>query len=205
MKLPDRIELAGLSVVLLAWFVFALTFVLRKRPPKAPVAKRDPASRWGIALQALAYAVLWTFQKWFLPSMISAPLAVQDGLAILAGPLAIVSAWLAIAAVRTLGKQWSLEARLAEGHRLIVAGPYSYMRHPIYTAMLGMLVATGLAITHWLALTAAVVVYSLGTAIRIRAEEKLLRGAFAEDFVAYARHVPAILPRFHITGARTQL
>jgi protein-S-isoprenylcysteine O-methyltransferase Ste14 len=34
-----------------------------------------------------------------------------------------------------LGRQWSLEARVLEGHRLIVEGPYRYVRHPIYAAM----------------------------------------------------------------------
>jgi protein-S-isoprenylcysteine O-methyltransferase Ste14 len=60
--------------------------------------------------------------------------------------------------------------------------------------MLGMLVATGLAVSHWAALLVALVVFFVGTVIRVRSEEKLLRGAFGEQFEAYARRVPAILP-----------
>ena len=48
-------------------------------------------------------------------------------------------------AVRTLGKQWAMRARLVEGHQLITVGPCAYIRNPIYTGMPGMLIATGLA------------------------------------------------------------
>jgi len=96
--------------------------------------------------------------------------------------------------VRTLGKQWALAARLVEGHKLITVGPYAYVRNPIYTGMLGILIATGLAMEHWIALIAAIVFFAVGTVIRVRSEEKLLRGAFGEEFEEYARRVPAVLP-----------
>jgi protein-S-isoprenylcysteine O-methyltransferase Ste14 len=38
----------------------------------------------------------------------------------------------------------------------------------------------------------------VGTAIRIRSEEKLLREAFGEDFEAYQRYVPAVIPRWKV-------
>jgi protein-S-isoprenylcysteine O-methyltransferase Ste14 len=112
-------------------------------------------------------------------------------LAILA---AIGSVWLITAAVKTLGKEWSLTARLVEGHKLATSGPYARVRHPIYTGMLGMLVATGLAYSRWLALLVAVVIFFIGTMIRVRSEEKLLREAFGKDFENYAQRVPAIVP-----------
>ena len=57
-----------------------------------------------------------------------------------------------------------------------------------------MLLATGLAISHWIGLLIAIVVFAVGTAIRVRSEEKLLREAFGEEFEAYARKVPAVMP-----------
>jgi protein-S-isoprenylcysteine O-methyltransferase Ste14 len=113
---------------------------------------------------------------------------------VLAVLAAIGSVWLITAAVKILGKEWSLTARLVEGHKLATSGPYAYVRHPIYTGMLGMLVATGLAYSHWLTLLAAVVVFFIGTIIRMRSEEKLLREAFGEQFENYAHRVPAIVP-----------
>jgi protein-S-isoprenylcysteine O-methyltransferase Ste14 len=99
-------------------------------------------------------------------------------------------------AVRTLGKEWSIAARLVEGHRLITAGPYQLVRNPIYTAMFGMLLATGLAISHWAALIMAVFVFAIGTRMRIRSEERLLRSAFGAEFESYTQRVPAVVPRF---------
>ena len=192
------------DLVYLSWGGFCLAFLLRKRPPKSAVAKRDPAARLGIVLQAAAYGMIWSLQRSSWPHVLPPPRAVEEAMAIFAVPLAMASVWLTIAAVRTLGKQWSYEARLVEGHRLIVGGPYSHMRHPIYTAMLGLLVATGLVLAHWIALVIAIVIFGIGTTIRVRAEEKLLREAFGEDFDAYARYVPAILPRFHATSTAAQ-
>ncbi len=60
------------------------------------------------------------------------------------------------------------------------------------------LVTTGLAVSHWLGLAAAVVMFGIGTVIRVRSEEKLLRGAFGAEFDAYARQVPALFPRIFV-------
>jgi protein-S-isoprenylcysteine O-methyltransferase Ste14 len=107
----------------------------------------------------------------------------------------IAAAWaLLIWARRTLGPQWSLSARLVEGHQLIITGPYRFVRHPIYLGLLLLLVAAGLAETAPLVLAAATVVYLVGFSVRIQAEERLLREAFGEEWDAYRRRVPAIIP-----------
>jgi protein-S-isoprenylcysteine O-methyltransferase Ste14 len=93
-----------------------------------------------------------------------------------------------------LGKQWALAARLVEGHELIQDGPYRFVRNPIYTGMFGMLVATGLAAGRWFNLLIAIVMFAVGTYIRIRSEERLLRQAFGSKFEVYARDVPALIP-----------
>lgn len=184
-------------MVMLCWFAFAGVFLLRKKPPSPPDQKRDRSSIIGLALQGLSYGLIWGVRREpFTP--IIAGSKTRDLVAIAASVLAIVAAigsvWLITTAVKTLGKEWSLTARLVEGHKLATTGPYAYVRHPIYTGMLGMLVATGLAISHWVALLAALVIFFVGTIIRVRSEEKLLREAFGQDFENYARRVPAIVP-----------
>ena len=81
------------------------------------------------------------------------------------------------AAVRRLGKQWAVAAQLVEGHNLVTDGVYRFVRNPIYTGMFGMMLATGLALTRWSVLLAAIPIFALGTYIRVRVEERLLRGA----------------------------
>ena len=196
MNNPTPIALFTLGGVVLCWMVFAAVFLLRKRPPKEQEAKRDRMSLLGIFLQMCAYFLVW-FQppgKPFLP-----PVAVLSGsVGILFSActvaLAVASVWLIASAVRTLGKQWAIAARLVEGHNLITSGPYRFVRNPIYTGMLGMLVATGLAMEHWTALIVAVILFAVGLVIRVRSEEKLLRAAFGKEFEDYAQRVPAVMP-----------
>jgi len=143
-----------------------------------------------------AYFLVWFQPPWkpFLP-----PVAVLSGISgivfsVFTVAIAAASGWLLEAAVHTLGKQWALAARLVEGHKLITGGPYAYVRNPIYTGMLGMLIATGLAMEHWVALIAAIVLFGAGMVIRVRSEEKLLSAAFGEEFEEYAKRVPAVVP-----------
>jgi protein-S-isoprenylcysteine O-methyltransferase Ste14 len=182
--------------VIVCWWVFGLTFWLRKQPPRAREAKRDPKSYLGLALQAAGYFIVWYFplrRQQFSP-ITSGPDWLAWAISSITLAIAVGSAWLVNAAARRLGKQWALAARLVEDHTLIEDGPYRYVRNPIYTGMFGMLLATGLAVTGWLPLLVATVLFAIGTYIRIRIEEQLLREAFGSRFDEYARRVPALIP-----------
>lgn len=81
---------------------------------------------------------------------------------------------------------------LSHGSR--TGGPYRYVRHPIYTALFGLALATGLVLSRWPVISISAVLYVCGTAIRVRAEERLLRAEFGPEFDEYARRVPAFIP-----------
>jgi protein-S-isoprenylcysteine O-methyltransferase Ste14 len=183
-----------LAIVVAAWFVFGILFFARRKPPSAPESKRERTAILGIVLQGASYGIAWSVHRPFFSPIVALSKPVEIALAILTMALGIASVWFVSAAIRTLGKQWSLGARLIEGHKLITEGPYRLVRNPIYTGMFGMLLATGLAVSHWVGLLIAIVVYAVGTVIRVRSEEKLLRGAFGAEFDSYARRVPAVIP-----------
>ena len=46
----QAVPTAVFAGVMVCWFVFAAIFLFRKKPPKAPERKRDPASLAGILL-----------------------------------------------------------------------------------------------------------------------------------------------------------
>jgi protein-S-isoprenylcysteine O-methyltransferase Ste14 len=193
---PHLAARAAFYAVIVCWWIFGLTFWLRKRPPRAREAKRDWTSLIGLSLQAAGYFCVWSFplrQKQFSRVASGSP-AVEWGLAVLTVAIAVASVWLVNAAARRLGKQWALAARLVEGHTLIREGPYRFVRNPIYTGMFGMLLATGLVARQWFPLLVAIVLFIPGTYIRIRSEERLLRQAFGPEFEAYTRKVPALIP-----------
>src|SRR5713226_609378 len=180
--------------MMLSWFAFVIVFLDRHKPPAAPESKRERASIVGIVLQGAGYAFVWSIRRaWFSP-IISVSNSVEIALAILTIALGIASVWFVSAAIRTLGTQWSLGARLIQGHKLITEGPYRLVRNPIYMGMFGMLLATGLAVSHWVGLLIAIIVFAIGTFIRVRSEERLLREMFGHEFDAYAHEVPAVIP-----------
>jgi len=51
-----------------------------------------------------------------------------------------------------------------------------------------------LILTSWLLLIAAILIFLVGTEIRVRIEDGLLALQFGEDFTAYKRKVPAYIP-----------
>jgi protein-S-isoprenylcysteine O-methyltransferase Ste14 len=188
------ISVAAFVTVIVGWVAFASAFLLRKKPAKSKDAVKAPKSWLGIALQGLAYFPVWAVRRTPMFSPFVDSYALNIGLQIIAAALSISCVYLTMAAIKELGKQWSLEARLVEGHDLVTTGPYDLVRHPIYTAMLGMLIATGTVISHWLVLIAAVAVFLIGTLIRTRFEERLLSDAFGEKFAEWRARVPGLIP-----------
>ena len=190
------VHIAAFAVVIVGWIVFAALFLLQKKPKREKATHQERISVVGIAIQGLAYAAVWMLERPRFTPILPLPGLLEVVPAVTAAALSIFSVWVSMASIRTLGKEWSFEARLVEGHRLVTTGPYRWVRHPIYSAMLGKLVATGLVVSHWIGLLAGVVIFGIGTAIRVRSEEKLLRAQFGSEYDDYACRVPAVLPRF---------
>lgn len=195
MHLEEYATLPLISRILVGagWVAFFAFFVLKKKPAGEGETKREPASRAGIALQMVSFALVWMLQR-RLPRAGESLAPIEIALDLIGPILSFASVWFGLSAVRTLGRQWSYTARLVENHNLVTEGPYRIVRHPIYTGMLGKLLATNFAFGHWIGLPVAGTVYLIGTVIRVRSEEKLLRGAFGQEFEEYARHVPAFIP-----------
>ena len=191
----EVLHIAVFAVIALCWLAFGGIFLFRKKPPQAPERKRDRLSILGIALQAISYVPIWFLRRERFTAIMPLSPLIEIVLAVMTVVLGVISMWMIWSAVRTLGKQWSLTARVVEDHKLVMEGPYRFVRHPIYTGMLGLLIATGLSLSHWSILLLAVIVFGVGTAVRVQSEEKLLQEAFGPEWQAYTRRVPAIVPR----------
>jgi protein-S-isoprenylcysteine O-methyltransferase Ste14 len=174
-------------VVLGSWLAFLPIMLLRLAGQFGHTARRNPRSRLGVAVVAIGFALVWPGVSRRPPPFALAP---RTGAA-----LSVVSAAIGLWAILTLGRQWSLQARLRTDHQLITRGPYYWVRHPVYSAFFGMLVATGLVFARgpW-QLAGGALLYLAGTALRLRAEEALLRQQFGAAFDPYARTTPALFP-----------
>ncbi len=186
-----------LYAIFLCWVIFAVAIITRKRTKKASQVKRHSHAVVGMILEAISYMLVWWFRRPSSSYPVVGPL-LEAILGIIAIIIAVWSIWITLAAVKTLGEHWSLAARIIDGHKLITTGPYKIVRNPIYTGMLGMLIATGLALSTWIILLVATGIFMWGTAIRVRSEEKVLREHFGAEFDAYTKAVPAYIPKFTI-------
>jgi len=175
----------GYVMLAVGWAIWLIPFLLRDRG--TPVAaKKDRRARWGVIIQAGAYALLWQNPFW-LRSLPAWRLALS-GFFFLIGPM---FSW---SAVRALGRQWRIDAGLNADHELVRRGAYRLVRHPIYTSMLCVLLGVGFVITPLWMLAIATGVLILGTEIRVLVEEGLLKARFGEEFADYRRCVPAFVP-----------
>ena len=191
-----------LLLVMVAWLVFTIAFIaIKPKPPTQTEATaasapktRDRRTSAAIFVQALGFFFMWLSFRPPFPTLTRLPGPLALAVAAGAVALAFVSGFLAVWARRTLGREWSFEARLVESHRLVTAGPYSIVRHPICAAMLGLWIATALAVARPWGLLIGAPFMLIGTMIRVKLEDALLRGAFGDTFEQWAKKTPAVIP-----------
>jgi len=172
-------------ILAVGWIVWCTPFFLVKRNTESP-QKVNPNARWGIAFQIVGYSLLWQGHLWTRPLA-----AWRLALALLFFILAGLLSWMG---ARRLGRQWRIDAGLNADHELVRSGVYRIVRHPIYTSMLCLLLATGFLITPPLLFALAAILFMVGTEIRVRIEDRLLASRFGEEFQSYRRTVGAYIP-----------
>jgi len=79
-----------------------------------------------------------------------------------------------------------------EKPKLIISGSYRWVRHPLYTGSLLFIWLTPLMTANSLALIIALSIYLV---IGPKFEERRLLHEFGEDYAAYQKQVPMIIPR----------
>jgi methyltransferase len=77
-------------------------------------------------------------------------------------------------AVRSLGERWSFRVLVLPGRALVAGGPYRWMRHPNYLAVLGEM--AGVALTVWAPVTGPIALVAFGLLMwhRIGIEDRAL-------------------------------
>jgi len=87
----------------------------------------------------------------------------------------------------TLGRQWSAQLQLVDGHRLVTSGPYAWIRHPIYASLLGLSLGLALLTANWLFLGFGALAIGM-LIVRIPREENMLREG-VQGYGEYAARV----------------
>jgi len=93
-----------------------------------------------------------------------------------------------------LGRFLVHQAAVFPDHALVTAGPYRYVRHPIYTGYLALLLGSGLG-TQNVLLLLLWPISLLGILVQARSEERLLESRFDSDYRRYATCTGQLIPR----------
>lgn len=157
---------------------------------------RKPAALLGSALFfVLAPGVVAGLVPWLLVGGYAAPLAagplVAVGGIVVAAGLAVLLHAFARFALEGLGTP----APVTPTERLVVGGPYRYVRNPMYVAVLSIIL--GQASMFWspsLAVYAAAVGLAFALFVHFY-EEPVLARRYGSEYETYRRHVPGWLPR----------
>ena len=93
-----------------------------------------------------------------------------------------------------LGTNWSVTLELREKHRLVTNGIYRRIRHPMYIALFLYSIGQALALPNWVAGPSYLVPFGLLFALRLGAEERMMREEFGADYDAYAARTKRLIP-----------
>lgn len=139
----------------------------------------------------LAVVVLYALNpRWLTLFAVSLPLWSRW----LGAGVAVVSLPLLVWVHHALGRQWSANLELRKEHTLITNGPYCSVRHPMYTALLGLSLGIALVSASWPIILLAVATLLLLVA-RIGKEQTMMIERFGDEYREYMRRTGRLLPR----------
>lgn len=114
----------------------------------------------------------------------------RDGLVLIGDLLATAGLAYSVWGLAYLRRSFSI---IPEARRLVMGGPYSLSRHPVYLGEVATAIGINLATAGWLG-AAAVLYFVVCELLRIRWEEGVLAHAFPDQYPSYAGHVPRYFP-----------
>jgi protein-S-isoprenylcysteine O-methyltransferase Ste14 len=176
---------------LVLWVAFFIYWGIAGRNSSPSRTSESGASTWfHQILLTLALVLLFSavpgLNGWFLPQ--GFPRLVVAGAIV-----QVAFLFLAVWARRNLGRNWSGEVRISVDHQLVRSGPYRILRHPIYTAMLGMSLGTAIASGQYHALL-GIAILLVAYLRKTRLEEDILNTTFGAEYDAYRRETWALVP-----------
>jgi|ERR1041385_3992691 protein-S-isoprenylcysteine O-methyltransferase len=186
-------SLVTLPIIFICWGIFFIVWVLAAIFTKRTVYHQSGAER----LRYMGVIVIgWylLFRGHRLPYPFNLRIIPETyAILVLSSILCVCGLVLCLWARAILGRNWSGTVTLKENHELIVRGPYRFVRHPIYTGLLAMLLATAIQHGHIAGMIGVVLVF-ISFWIKLSAEEELMLKQFPDDYVAYRQRVKRIIP-----------
>jgi len=181
------------TVIAVAWIAALIVWLIGSMTTKATVRSQSGTSRL-LELAPILIGVLILRGNRFLLRSLSArfvpatPLWQDIGVA-----LTVAGVAFAIWSRFYLGRNWSAKVTVKEEHELIRTGPYSVVRHPIYSGFLLGILGTAVYSGQWNGLVALALIL-ISWKIKTAREESFMESEFGEQYVQYRRDVKSLVP-----------
>jgi len=173
-----------------SWAVFIVVWAITSLQAKASVRRglNSAGVLWRIGVLAAAVILSQGVARGWIPR----PTPLPYGLRLVGVLLTVFGVGFAIWARMTLGANWGMPMTLREKPDLITAGPYAFVRHPIYTGITFAMLGTALVVGAWWFFVLLVAFgYFL---ISARQEEKDMLQHFPDAYPAYMARTKRIIP-----------
>ncbi len=181
------------NIISACWGVFFFVWLVAAIFAKRTVYRESAARR----VRYLVPVVLgWflVFRGQHLPPPFGLEIIPHTGaVLVLASILCVCGLGLCLWARAVLGRNWSGTTTLKENHELIVRGPYRLLRHPIYTGLLAMLLATALSQGHVAEMIGLISIF-ISLWLKLNGEEELMLNQFPAQYAAYRERTKRIIP-----------
>ena len=194
-----RIAFLGLLAALLAMRVYFMIKVCRsgeRLMPDGQAAQREGGLGFVILRGILFFALLAFLAMYFSGAawIVALSLPLPAWLRWIGFALGIVSVafwtWTQI----HLDTQWSAQLQLKKSHHLVTTGPYAYLRHPLYSSMIGWAASVSLLTANWIFI-AVCILSIVGVVARVPKEEQMMIDAFGDEYKAYMHRTGRFFPR----------
>src|ERR1700683_3052873 len=180
-------------IIFALWVVWGIYWLISARSNTTPQHREAVASRWAHIIPLIVGGVLiaWRRMPWPLLTHRLWPVTFTSyciGIALLAGGL-LFSVWARV----YIGRNWSGTVTVKEDHELIRRGPYTLVRHPIYTGLLLGFIGTALVRGEWRGVLAVLIVFA-ALWRKLRLEGCWMNERFGEQYRSYREHTAALIP-----------
>ncbi|MEY2537106.1 MAG: hypothetical protein QOG67_846 [Verrucomicrobiota bacterium] len=181
------------DIIRACWILFSVIWLLAAASTKRSIYRESGARRLRYSiLLVLAFLLLTRGHQLPYPFDVRIILG-TEAVQWMAAILCIAGLAFCVWARAALGRNWSGTITLKEGHELIERGPYRLVRHPIYTGLLAMFLATAIRFGHLGGIVAVILAFA-SFWIKLSEEEKLMLQQFPDQYRSYQHRVKRIIP-----------
>jgi protein-S-isoprenylcysteine O-methyltransferase Ste14 len=178
---------------IIAWYVIRYPFERRAKRVRVVGDYRSVSEKVALAAALFGMAILPAFYVFTgIPQAADYP---PRAWAIVIGILLFVfGLWVFRRSHKDLGRNWSVTLEIRDRHKLVSAGLYRFIRHPMYASFLLIALAQAFLLPNWVAGMSGLIGFAVLFFMRVHVEERMMLDNFGDEYRAYSSRTKRIIP-----------